>query len=296
MGKTSIAWCDYTFNIWWGCFKISPGCKNCYAATFDRRVHGKDTEFWDAAGPRRFFGDEYWAKPIAWNAKAARDGVRYRVFVGSMCDWAEKHPDAETDRVMAAFRIRLFDLIRRTPHLDWLLLSKRIENVKALLPWTDADKPWPNVWVMTTVEDQEHADRRVPILLEINAVVRGLSCEPLLGPIDLRRIGQFRGEPLSALEEVVGYIERRKIDWVIAGAESGPRARPCNLEWLRFLRDQCREAGTRFLLKQAHETWNLDTENPTITANIGSHRKGKTLIEMPYLDGHQHLEFPGVAR
>lgn len=283
MGKeTRIAWCDHTFNPWWGCFKISAGCKNCYAATFDRRVHGKDSTFWDVAGPRRFFGDKHWGAPRRWNAAAAKAGERRRVFCGSMCDWAEIHPDPETNQKMGECRTRLFELIQATPHLDWLLLSKRIENAKVFLPWS---MPWPNVWVMTTVENQEEAARRIPILLEIDAVVRGLSCEPLLGPVELAK----------ASPNARSFIE--DLEWVIAGAESGHHARACDVQWLRELRDQCLAARVPFLLKQAVSDQSLPAaERPIRLLGGSAFDKGKVggnpLIEMPFLDGRQHLEFP----
>jgi protein gp37 len=285
MGRTTIAWCDFTFNIWWGCFKVSPGCTNCYAATFDRRVHGVDTDHWERTGSRRFMTDAYWMQPLKWNAAAKAAGVRYRVFCGSMCDWAEKHPNPEINRQMDAYRGRLFELIRMTPHLDWLLLTKRPENAAEYLPWMVASNdnrevmPWHNVWLGTTAENQEYADARIPLLLKSRAVVHFLSLEPLLGPINL--VYHFADMACKASDA-----------WVIAGAESGHHARPCEVEWLRSIRDQCTEAEVAFFLKQA--VW----EQP-ITVSIGSFTKGKgyggDMVEMPYLDGKQHIAFPRAA-
>lgn len=311
MGETSISWCHYTFNLWWGCFKVSPGCTNCYAAAFDRRVHGKASDHWERTGGRWFQSDEYWQQPLKWNEKAKREGVRYRVFCGSMMDWLEQHPNPEINRQMDAYRGRLFELIKRTPYLDWLLLTKRPQYLSGYLPWMRIgyeDPPWPNVWLGTTVEDQEHADKRIPLLLANRAVVFFLSCEPLLGALDLNRIripGIDDELHFSALsrqrDSVYGYTDR-VVNWVIAGAESGPRARECKTEWLRSLRDQCAESdtGTAFFLKQAVESWTYENEDQSVVVGIGSRRKGKgfnkgTMVELPELDGKQHAEFPEVA-
>jgi protein gp37 len=275
VGKdTSISWCHHTFNLWWGCWKISPGCCNCYAATFDRRVHGKNTDHWDRTGSRRFMSADYWNEPLKWNRAAQLAGERRRVFCGSMCDWAEIHPDPETNRQMDAYRGRLFELVRQTPHLDWLLLTKRTENVADFLPWIE---PWPNVWIGTTVEDQGHAAQRLPVLLDIDAIVHFVSAEPLLGELDLS----------SWMPR--GSDDHPGIEWLIAGAESGHRARRCDASWLRSLRDQCEHYGVPFFLKQA--VWQAP-----ITINLGSRIKGRgyegAMVEMPYLDGRQHLAVP----
>jgi protein gp37 len=277
VGETSISWCDYTFNVWWGCFKVSPGCTNCYANTFDRRVHGKKSDHWERTGSRRFMSPDYWEQPLKWNRDAEAAGVRKKVFCGSMCDWLEQHPDPDINRAMDAYRGRLFELIKATPWLDWLLLTKRIDQAARYLPWMAVGDgwmggtPWPNVWIGSTVESAEQEDR-INVLRELRAVVRFLSCEPLLGLI----------EP----------IDLRGIHWLIAGAESGHRARACDVEWLRALRDQCRAAGTAFFLKQA--VW-----RQPVTIGLGSRTKGKghggDMVELPYLDGKQHAEFPEVA-
>lgn len=298
MGKdSSISWCHHTHNCWWGCWKISPGCTNCYAATFDRRVHGKDTDHWDRTGSRRFMTEDYWKQPLKWNRAAEKRGARERVFCGSMCDWTEQHPDPETNRIMDGYRKKLFELIRATPWLDWLLLTKRIENAAQYLPWVaDGSVPWTNVWLGTTAEDQEHADERLPILLDIPAAIHWVSLEPLLGGIDLTRIRAQSMHGFNALDGLTNYPVRvaykNHVRWVVAGAESGHHARECKISWLRSLRDQCADAGTKFLLKQA--VW----QQP-ITIGLGSRTKGKgyargDMLELPYLDGKQHEEYPEV--
>ncbi len=220
--KTGIAWCDMTFNPWWGCTKISPACKNCYAEGVASRFVG--VQLWGEGSWRKPASESYWKQPLAWNRAAEREGKRYRVFCGSMCDVMEDRPDLEGSRN------RLFQLITDTPNLDWLLLTKRPENFRKFLPWIST--PWPNVWLGTTVENQEYFDKRSRYLVEIPAAVRFLSVEPQLGQIDADLSG---------------------IDWVICGGESGPGARPMNIECMRSVKDQCTAAGVAYFGKQICE-------------------------------------------
>ncbi len=275
MAKDSaIEWTHHTFNPWWGCTKVSPGCKHCYAETFSHRI-GQD--IWGARADRRFFGDAHWREPLKWNAETVAAGVRRRVFCASMADVFERR--AELDPA----RDRLWRLIADTPALDWLLLTKRPEHVLKCVPWR---KEWPvNVWAGVTAENQEWADKRIPLLLELPAKVRFLSCEPLLGALDLRR--WTKGA--------------RRIDWVIAGGESGHKARPMNPEWARALRDQCRTAGIAFHFKQWGH-WRPDYEKappgrqrmavtdskgrPLTLVRLGKHAAGRDL------DGRTWDEFP----
>lgn len=242
MGEgTTIAWCDHTFNPWWGCANVSPGCVNCYAHTWAKRI---GFDLWGAKGDRRTFPEKHWREPLAWNAAAQRAGECRRVFCASMADVFEDHPALPPERA------KLWPLIEATPWLDWLLLTKRIENVSGMVPWGDN---WPeNVWIGTSVENQEWADLRIPILLELPAIVRFLSCEPLIGPVDL---GHF----LEPGYETQGgdWTEMPSVDWVICGGESGGHARRMAPEWARSLRDQCRPRdlpyrfeGVPFLFKQ----------------------------------------------
>lgn len=223
MSKNSkIEWTHHTFNPWWGCVKVSPACKNCYAETWAKRV-GSDV--WGAGAPRRFFSDAHWKQPLKWNDEAIRDRARRRVFCASMADVFEDRRDLDL------WRMRLWELIERTPSLDWLLLTKRPECVSRLAPWGDH---WPkNVWLGTTAEDQASADERVPALVGHKAGVMFVSCEPLLGPLDLRK-----------------WLDPSGLNWVIAGGESGTKARPMNPAWPRSLRDQCISAGVAFHFKQ----------------------------------------------
>lgn len=222
MGEgTKIEWCDHTFNPWWGCQRVSPGCEHCYAETFDKRVSGKEKAHWGPTAARRFFGDKHWAEPLKWNAAAEKAGTRHRVFCASMADVFEDRPELEP------WRAKLFSLIESTRHLDWLLLTKRPENISPMMPmWGWAP---PNVWMGTTVEDPLRCER-IFHLSKVPASVHFLSCEPL--------IAELRG------------LDLHGIDWLICGGESGPGARSFDIEWARSLRDQCRRAGTAFFMKQ----------------------------------------------
>ena len=256
---------------------MSPGCANCYAETFDKRVHGIGKGHWGPDSERRFFGDKHWAEPLKWNKAAAAAGERHRVFCASMADVFEDHPD------VAAARARLYALILDTPNLDWLLLTKRPENVERLWlqaridafgKWTDTvtGPLWPdNVWIGTSVENQEQADIRIPILATIPAAVRFLSMEPLLGPVVL---------PVG----LAGFA----VDWVIVGGESGPGARVMYPEWPMSLRDQCRALGIAFHFKQWGE-W-----APKPGTNL-MHRVGKAIAGR-VLDGRTWDELPSGRR
>jgi protein gp37 len=220
--RTAIEWTDHTFNPWWGCTKVSPACDHCYAEAWDKRTGG---DHWGPHVDRRTFSDKHWTQPLRWDRAAAEAGIRRRVFCASMADVFD---NAAPENALK----RLWRLIRSTPWLDWQLLTKRPQNVRKMLP-PDWDEGYANVWLGTTTENQEEADRRVVHLNSVKAGVRFLSCEPLLGPISLRQ------DWLNG-----------KLHWIIAGGESGPKARPSNPEWFRSLRDQCAAAGLAFHFKQ----------------------------------------------
>lgn len=311
--NSAIEWTDHTFNPWWGCVRVSPGCVNCYAETFDKRVNGKEKAHWGVKAPRRFFGDKHWNEPLRWNAAAAKAGTRARVFCASMADVFEDRPE------LVEHRARLFLLIQNTPNLDWLLLTKRPENMVRLAPeeWADG---WPaNVWAGTTVEDQTRANERIPHLLAVPAAVRFLSCEPLLGPVDLTAVTQevapgYFGDCLRWYHRGYSHVQQGvaypTIHWVIAGGESGHSARPMHPEWATALRDQCEAAGVAFLFKQwgeykpsplgprvqsgpylARDGRMVDSweEGARHMMRLGKHNAGRLL------DGVQHDGFPAPA-
>lgn len=261
----------YTFNLVIGCSKVSPACQFCYAESMAKR---RGWAKWGRRTARKIMSAAYWRKPLTWNYKAAQcpDAThRPKVFCSSLADVFEDHPTVTEQRA------RLWPLIRQTPRLDWLLLTKRPERIKLSLP-DDWGEGYANVWLGTTAETQEWAERRVPHLLDVPAAVRFLSCEPLLGPIDLTSLTLFEPQPpygpgvyLDALRgHVVGpddMLERR-VDWVIGGYESGGRARPGHPDWARRLRDDCASAEVPFFFKQ-WGNW-LPIATPRMTAKIGS--------------------------
>ena len=245
--KTGIAWTDSTFNPWIGCTKVGPGCDNCYAEQrMDRRLK---VVTWGAGQPRNATSPRNWSLPRKWQREAAAfeatHGRRQRVFCASLGDvFDNKVPDE--------WRSDLWALIAATPHLDWLLLTKRPQNIAKMLPRMASRPgmmwPWPNVWIGTTVENQDEANRRIPHLLAVPAVKRFLSCEPLLGPVDLREVWASMPSGGKSLYDTLQGSTR--IDWVICGGESGPNTRPMHPDWARSLRDQCQAAGVPFFFKQ----------------------------------------------
>jgi protein gp37 len=218
---TRIGWTDHTFNPWWGCSRVSPACRSCYADTLARRW-GMD-DLWHRHGPRRMLSDATWARPLRWNRDAAAAGTPARVFCASMADVFEDHPD------VTGARARLWDLIEATPWLRWQLLTKRPENVAGMVPWAAT---WPaSVWLGTSVENPRLADQRIPVLTSLPARTRFLSCEPLLAAVDL-----------------APWLGR--LDWVITGGESGPRRREMDPAWLTSVTGQCQAAGVPCFVKQ----------------------------------------------
>jgi protein gp37 len=284
--NTNIEWCDHTFNPWTGCTKVSPGCANCYAEGWSKR---SGIVTWGKGQPRRRTSAAIWKQPLKWNtagnvcfecgthvhgdrcmAGQCRGVTRRpRVFCASLGDWLD-------DEVPVEWLADLLSLIHRTPHLDWLLLSKRPQNWRERLiaargvmfadpldvadridRWIDGN-PWHNVWIGTTVEDQQRADERIPHLLDIPAKVRFLSCEPLLGFTDIQQVGDDNltiywplvGRAISDGMNEPAALKHGGIHWVICGGESGPKARPMHPKWVRAIRDQCQAAGVPFLFKQ----------------------------------------------
>lgn len=248
--ETNIAWCDSTFNPVIGCTKVGPGCDHCYAeALMDtrwERVH------WGQHQPRKRTSVANWKQPRRWNRSHekffAQHGRRRRVFCGSLCDIFDNEWPPE-------WRADLFDLIDATPHLDWLLLTKRIGNVPKMLKEVLRFQLPANVWLGATIVNQEEADRDIPKLLAAPASTRFLSMEPLMGSVNLRRISTHGGwyDALAGWRDVrESPAPEGEIDWVIVGGESGPHARAMNIQWARGLRDQCANAraGTAFFMKQ----------------------------------------------
>jgi protein gp37 len=282
---TKIQWAHHTFNPWRGCTKVSAGCTNCYAEAQSKRNPGT-LGVWGNKGTRVVAGEHGpagWAAPLKWQKAARAAEFEYqmiahggsprpetpRVFSASVADVFEQwdgwmlnaagqrlfiderdgpwRGDIDSPVTMHTVRARLFNTIRLTPHLDWLLVTKRIEHVETSLrmtglPWL-VDNPVlpPNVWLLPSVETQATADFRIPLLLKIPAAVRGISLEPMLERVDLRPYlpNTFTGFPRGP-----------HLDWVIVGGESGRHARKCNVEWVRGVVSQCKAAGVPVFVKQ----------------------------------------------
>ena len=218
--QTNISWCHHTFNPWIGCQNVSPGCDNCYAEAWANRF-GKVQ--WGPQAERILTSDTNWRAPLRWDKQAREAGERRRVFCASLADVFD-------NAVPESWRLRLFEMVAKTRHLDWLLLTKRPQQIPALRFIADIS---PNVWLGTTTENQAEFDRRLPHLTCHYPTVRFLSVEPMLGPVDIS-------------------AHAHRIDWIICGGESGPERRPMNLDWARQLRDQCAEYGIPFWFKQGN--------------------------------------------
>lgn len=206
MGENSaISWCDHTQNFWVGCTKISPACDSCYAESWAKR--GGHPELWTGARRRT----KTWNDPIKWNRDAEKTGIRPRVFCSSLADFFDNEVDSQ-------WRDEAWEVIKATPNLRWMLLTKRIGNAAKMLP-PDWGRGYPHVGLMSTMENQEVYDRDWPKLRRIPATWRGISMEPLLSDIKLH--------------DTLG------LHWVITGAESGPKARPSHPDWFRHIQAQC---------------------------------------------------------
>lgn len=268
--NSKISWTTHTFNGWWGCKAVSPGCDNCYAESWDKRWGGAH---WGEESPRRMILGE-WNKPFSWNAKAKEAGEPHRVFVSSMCDIYEAYDPmrpvvdqlgrpveikqafmgyAETiegptvkDKPVWSIprlRARIHDIIEQTPDLTYLLLTKRPQNIMRMVPKAWHEK-WPaHVWTGTSPVDQATANTAILLLLKVPGR-HFLSYEPAVGPIqfDPVRVPPFCGCSHDH------HVSR--IDWVIGGDESGPKRRKADPNWYRDVLKQCRTAGIPFFMKQ----------------------------------------------
>ncbi|MBD2036983.1 phage Gp37/Gp68 family protein [Leptolyngbya sp. FACHB-321] len=257
--NSKIEWTTHTFNPWIGCTEVSPGCAHCYARDMmERRYHRVQ---WGAGQPRSRTTADYWKQPTRWQRQAQANGQRDRVFCASLADWLD-------DEVPIDWLADLLTLIAATPHLDWLLLTKRLEHwsdrLKAVSrlthdgaaiasTWLEGNAP-VNVWLGTTVEGQQQANDRIPMLLEIPTTLRFLSCEPLLEALSLEP-WLYANAPMHPRHlngnASVQTHGPNKIAWIICGGESGKEARTFDLQWARSLRSQCQAAGVAFFFKQA---------------------------------------------
>ena len=296
--KTGIQWTDSTWNPVRGCSRLSSGCTNCYAESVARRFSGPGLPYeglvnahgrWN--GTVRLVDGPVWDQPSRWRKPR-------RIFVNSMSDLF--HEALHFEDIAQVFGVMALKECNRH---TFQVLTKRPARMAEFFVWAETAlrNQWPwngemldNVWLGVSVENQEAADERIPHLLRVPAAVRFLSCEPLLGPVDLTAcapyilggdesnpgvLNAFNGlcfHPLTCIEPPRPEGTADGIQWVIAGGESGPRRRPADPAWLRDLRDQCVAAGVPFFLKQA---------------DLGTGR----IESAPELDGRQWLQFPAVT-
>src|ERR1019366_6645925 len=219
MEDSKIEWTDHTCNFWYGCVEVSPACDACYAKTMMDTRYGRV----EWGGDRRLTGQQLWRNPFRWQREAVADGVRRRVFTMSLGGFFDNQVDPQ-------WRTDAWDVIRQCPNLDWLILTKRPQNILKMLP-DDCGRGWDHCWLGCTVENMTEARRRIPHLLKVPAAIQFLSCEPLLEKIDLSE-----------------WLDR--IDWVIVGGETGAKPRYLEPDWARDLREQCRAFDTAFFMKQ----------------------------------------------
>ena len=272
--KTNIEWTDATWSPVTGCTKVSPGCDHCYAESIAHRFAGTK------AYPNGFdvtLRPERLDIPLRW--KRPR-----RVFVNSMSDLFH-------DAVPESYIGRVWEVMARCPQHTFQILTKRHARMRS---WMRHNTVLPNVWLGVSVENQQWADIRIPALLDTPAAVRFLSCEPLLGPVEIRSLLDWR---------YTGEAHHVRPDWVIVGGESGPGARPMRAAWARSLRSQCESAGVPFLFKQWGEwmptdildpraqypSW-PDTDMRLAYAKVGKRAAGREL------DGRTWDEYPEVSR
>ena len=248
--NTAIEWCDHTVNFWEGCTKVSPACDNCYAEARAKRF--KSVKWGNH--PRRRMGKATRNKIFKYQRAAAtfmaEHGRRQRVFINSLSDFFD-------NQVPQEWRDEAWEMFRVCIDLDIILLTKRPQNIKKMLPpfWDGVKR---HIWLGTTAENQRQADLNVPHILQFDCAVRFVSAEPLLGNICFTRLphiakgspGRTNGLTGETLWPDFDSDIGSKLDWLIVGGESGPGARPLSIEWARSSRDQCKAAGVPIFIKQ----------------------------------------------
>jgi protein gp37 len=273
---SKIEWTDKTWNPVTGCTKVSQGCKNCYAERMYERFNGHGSFKNVTCHQDRLTQPMKWKKPSM-------------IFVNSMSDLF--HED-----VPFIFIDAVFSVMSDVDHHIYQVLTKRIERMLEFFKWKSDEfgipwQPKPNVWLGVSVEDQDAADERIPLLLQVPAAVRFLSCEPLIGPVDFAKV------PVG--EAGFDYTMNDTIHWVICGGESGPGARPMHPDWARSLRDQCASAGVPFFFKQWGEY--APHMEAKIEIGVGYKGIGYSMAKVGkkkagrILDGSTYDGFPGVS-
>lgn len=303
--ETKIEWADSTFNFWIGCTKVSPGCKICYAAARDQRFGG---DHWGVGKPRQRTTKANWRKPYLWRKRILADGSRRERVFPSLMD-----PFDFDTTIPLQDHSDMFDMIAGTSDaLDWILLTKRPENIHPLMQYLGIPKDFfakHRVWLMTSVESQEYLLSRVGKILDIPAALHGISAEPLLGPLDfqLTRELNFLNSTFRSGHHEYGST----IGWVIAGGESGRGARPAQIRWLQDIVEQCTLTDTPVFVKQlgadpsfAKDEWpNQPNGQPLTSAGWNyvtqlyefpaKHPKGGDMAEFP--KELQVRQFPRIA-
>lgn len=254
--NSNIEWTRHTWNPWTGCTKVSEGCRYCYMYR-EKERYRPEGEKWDALTEHQqqyydptivLRSEGNFKKPLTWHKKlTGQEPLTERlVFTCSYSDFF--HEDAD------GWRPEAWEIIRKTPNLVYQILTKRPERVLDCLPSDWGEKGYPNVWLGTTVENQQQAHNRLKLLWLWTAAVKWVSFEPLLGPIDLYDIPTLWTYDFVG-EEVVDKELRLPFDWVIVGGESGNqsgkyRFRPCELSWLQGVVDVCQASGIPVFVKQ----------------------------------------------
>jgi protein gp37 len=275
--NSNIQWTHHTFNAWIGCIRKTEGCVLCYAEILAASRMSHFGKLWGPNSDRHRTTDNYWKQPFKWNRKAKALGERHRVFLGSMMDFFEDNPK------VILMRKEMWEIIRQTPDLDWLILTKRPENIIKFLP-EDWGNGWHNVWIGTSYTGEKDK-QMINDLVNAPAYLRFLSMEPLLGATDITNVKRKDGSFYNPLEGL--------IDWVILGGESGSKekSRPCNVNWMKKVVRDCKEFKVPVFVKQ------LGT-NPVYpskaTSNLEpfpvSSKKGDIVEEFP--EELRVMEFP----
>ena len=344
---SKIEWTDATWNPIRGCSRVSEGCRHCYAERVAARFSGPGQPYEGLAVRKlRVVSDDEqttvgrWTGAVRMVPEHLADPLRWRrprrVFVNSMSDlFHESLPDSAIDRVFAVMMVSSLHATRGGHTFQ--SLTKRAKRMREYLTdpgtqervaraagtmmedgdgWFDAiafrkeGLAHPLIWLGVSVENQGAADERIPELLLTPAAVRWISAEPLLGPVNLTS-WLWDWSRIESEDDNGGALPPRdpRLSWVVAGCESGPGARPCDVAWLRSLRDQCAKAGVAYFVKQAKHVpacipAPATTPSPpanngwvdVVDAGPGSKRKAGGVIGLPYLDGRQHVEMPEVPR
>jgi protein gp37 len=313
--ETKIEWTERTWNPVGGCRKVSPGCKNCYAIRVARRLAGNPTKkiarrysglTQIEGGKPNWTGKTFIDEEVLLEPLRRRKPTTYFISLSDL--FYDERPDEDIDRVFAVMALaqwHVFQILTKYPErmLCWFnrdgrqrrnsvynraFLLSSVQQLPVPNQW-----PLPNLWLGVSVEDQKHADERIPLLLRTPAALRFVSYEPALGPVDFTRIGngsRFDGtRGKDVLRRWDRLTEMQSLDWIIVGGESGPGARSCNIEWIRSAVQQCKAARVPVFCKQAGSFALLDGERLML-----KDRKGGNMSELP--SDIQIREMPNAIR